>query len=517
MSNNLIQRSIKLLLCICLTSTFFMAQGQSWSDVLSVNLKNIAPIYENNNVKGYYMFYEVEKKDRKTRKYLLQFLDENMNVIAKKYITGTRTLELLEGHYNGQNLLLKFSDSKEKVITFRVYNTAAELVYKKTKSLDVKRNFTGGSKGAEVTAIGAGVIPVSNKGFANIELVRNKRMGYEVTYLQNEKGRKGWVYATDAKSKEFQTANFMGTTKDLILITVTKRPNGFSTETTNYLLGIDINSGKKRFEHKLEDKEYKVLFMNSYFDENTKKLTLMGLFFDRKNSVASNRSKGLCIYTVDETGTVNDKKYLGWTTEISKLLPVNHKGKIEDVGYMFFQNIFRTSDGRLFAVAEQYRKRMSGVGIAAKVLNRNNNISVTKIMIEDIMVLEFTKDNELRDVTFFDKSKSNLALPAGGALLNVQILGQLANYYGGYDYIFTQQHKDSDVFSFVFNDYDREKKNWTIKSVTYVDDAYSTDEMELSSDYEDFIVMQGKSGHVLLAEYNEKKKTLDMRLEKINY
>ena len=70
------------LLCLFLYTPIF-AQDQSWSEVMAINLKNIGPIYENEAVKGYYMFYEVEKKNRKTKRYLLQFLDNNLNVMAK--------------------------------------------------------------------------------------------------------------------------------------------------------------------------------------------------------------------------------------------------------------------------------------------------------------------------------------------------------------------------------------------------------------------------------------------------
>ena len=96
-------------------------------------------------------------------------------------------------------------------------------------------------------------------------------------------------------------------------------------------------------------------------------------------------------------------------------------------------------------------------------------------------------------------------------------MGLYVNYLGGFDYVFTQKHRDSDVYSFVFNDYNRETKNWQIKSVTHADGEYATDDIDMKGSYSDFLVFQGKKGHVMIAEYDAKGKKLDLRLEKINF
>ena len=36
---------------------------------------------------------------------------------------------------------------------------------------------------------------------------------------------------------------------------------------------------------------------------------------------------------------------------------------------MYFQNIFKTSDGHLFAVAEQYKRNLDGLGITANLVS----------------------------------------------------------------------------------------------------------------------------------------------------
>jgi len=261
---------------------------------------------------------------------------------------------------------------------------------------------------------------------------------------------------------------------------------------------------------------------NLYVDKESGELTLLGSYYDKSDRTSSNKSKGLCIYAMGADGEIISKKYLAWTKEIKKVLPVNKKGKLADMGYMYFQNIFKTNDGRLFAVAEQYKKNVDALGVTANVLsglmkNFSTDMGGTNVKIEDIMVLEFSADHDLTDVAVFEKNKSYQSLPAGGAFTNMNTIGHLVKYYGGFDFAFTQHHRDQDIFSFVFNDYDRKSKNWNLKSVTYADGEYATDQITLTSDKSDFILLQGKSGHVMLAEYDSKAKTLDMRLEKINF
>ena len=170
----------------------------------------------------------------------------------------------------------------------------------------------------------------------------------------------------------------------------------------------------------------------------------------------------------------------------------------------------------------QYRKSVDALGVTANIVsglfsNVSSDMSNTNVKIEDIMVLEFSTDHDLTDVAVFEKNKSTQSLPAGGTFTNMNSIGHLVKAYGGFDFAFTQHHRDEDIFSFVFNDYDRKSKNWDLKSVTYADGEYVMDQITLTSRKKDFILLQGKKGHVMVAEYDSKAKKLDMRLEKINF
>jgi len=506
----------KQLSLIVVFSLFFVgisnAQNKTLSEVLSINLRSLGPILEDDAVKGYYMFYRVDKKDRKTTNYLLKILDQDLNEISSKRISGTRSLNLLGGMYNGENVLLKFADPREKKLTFRQYNKQAEFVSKKTIDYNPKLNPSYNDQ----DVMGAsGVYPVEGKGFVNFELVKNRKWGYEIKFFSTEEDNKGWTYRSDGSSKEYLGASFLAANEKVVLVAVASKANILSKKATFHLLGIDIQTGKDLFYRPMSDEKYNLFFVNNYKEINKNQLTLFGYYYDKTDNIMGAKSQGLCAFSVGLDGKFIDKKYLSWKNDISKKLPVNARGKIENIGYLYFHDVFKTSDGKLHVVAEQYKKGIDGLGVAFTALGGRG--TTLKYKIEDMMTLEFSADFELEKFSFFDKTKSDFSWPGLG-MVNPRLAGRFINTFGGFDYITTQQHRDSDAFSFIYNDYERKGKKWSVHAITYADGEYSNDKIPLTSKYWDnFQVFQGKKGHLMVVEYDKKNKKLDMRLEKINF
>src|SRR5688500_8046066 len=71
----------------------------SIDQVYSVILKNSGPIVENEQVKGYYFFYQVDKADKKNNAYSLQILDVNLNKVKQIDFVDTKELALLESSF----------------------------------------------------------------------------------------------------------------------------------------------------------------------------------------------------------------------------------------------------------------------------------------------------------------------------------------------------------------------------------------------------------------------------------
>jgi hypothetical protein len=67
---------------------------------------------KDNVVTGYYSFYQLDKKDKKTRNYQLNILDQNLTPLSNKKFSSQEDLVALEAAFNGELLMIKFFDDK---------------------------------------------------------------------------------------------------------------------------------------------------------------------------------------------------------------------------------------------------------------------------------------------------------------------------------------------------------------------------------------------------------------------
>lgn len=508
---------------LAIFSNISMAQKKSFTDIMTVQLKNMGPIINNEVVEGYYMFYKVDKADRKNNNYKLEILDANLEKIATKSITESKYMFLQEGTYNGKDIMLKFYDSKEREVSFRRYNADGTYKGKKTFTLtnrvEAAYYYAGQDNGL---AASTQLFSIENKGFANFQLTKVKKFGYAIQYYPSEEGAKKWVYKSDPGSKEIESATYLASNDELLLASVFKKKGIMSKDVMPYVLGVDLNTGKKVFEKTIEDSKYAVQLVSGYKNEDTGNIELTGFYYGKEDKTFKAASKGLFFFVMDNKGEITTRKYISWAKDVNKVIASNEKGKLDDIGYMFFHKVMRNSDGKIFAIAEQYRKVADGAGIASAILNQGSGgIATAKLRIEDMFVFEFDKDFNLEKVEVFDKQKSSQSFPSGYGFVTPQLMAQLAKAFGGFDYIFTQSNKDRSVFSVGYLDYERRKneKNAVVfGAITHDGEAFSTDKMDLVTKRGDRIrVFAGKPGYVMIAEYLRKEKKLDMRVEKINY
>src|SRR5690348_8403696 len=109
-------------LCVLLPCILKAQSKLSIENVYSAKLKNSGPIISNNEVKGYFLFYQSDKIDRNTNEYTLQILDENINKVKDIKFTDEKNTNLLEAAFNGEDLMFEFINKKDQLLDFRVYD-----------------------------------------------------------------------------------------------------------------------------------------------------------------------------------------------------------------------------------------------------------------------------------------------------------------------------------------------------------------------------------------------------------
>lgn len=502
-----------------LSSPTVTAQTASLENVKRIRLRSSGSIINDGVIQGYYFFYKMDRKSRKTNVYGLQILDQNLEKIALKKIEGPKHLVLEEGVYNGNSIMLKFYDRKGKKYDFKQYDANAKLI--SSKSMNVKRRFAAASKkstGSDDEIDGVSLFSIPGKGFAHILMKKHKRVGFQIDYLSDD-GESYWDYSSPKETKEVYFAEFLAADEDVLLLSVIKKRKLTSKKLMYSVLALDINTGEKLYEKSLDDKNRPVQVMNAFIDSDTKKATLFGLYYKKGGDPIKDKSVGLFSYTLSDDGKIDNKELTSWAKGVSKFLPTNAKGNMKGKGYIFFHKIVKAADGKILAVGEMFNKEASAFGIASKLIG-DGSASVAKIVVKDMYVFEFDADFKLQGVEVFEKTKGNVQLPAGALLTGPQRLAYSINHLGGFGYEYTQRSQDNSVFTFGY--INREKKKgkktkYIFGAVTYADGEYSADKIELGRRAYNIAVFPAKPGHVMIIEYIRKEKKLEMRLEKINF
>ena len=249
---------------------------------------------------------------------------------------------------------------------------------------------------------------------------------------------------------------------------------------------------------------------------------MIGPYFDGDDKIMQDQSKGLAIWVIDSKGKVLTQKYNSWEGDISKFLKLDKKGRLEDIGYLYFHEILQTADGKFFAIGEGYRKQASAGGIALKVLatasgGGGGRISATKMNITDMVMIQFNKDFELENATIYEKNNNNVSYP-GTDFMSPHTMALVIKAIGGFDYSFTLPAKNNTSFYTGYTDYERTKEfnGLTFHSISYADGQLSTDKINLTTKSSRMSIHPAKPGYVMIVEYFKKDKRLELRLEKVN-
>lgn len=497
--------SAVLMLAFSFISSSLVAQTQTFSDIKSIKIRNIGVIAGKKGVNGYYSFYQLGKSDGLNIKYMLNILDENLNILSSKTITSMDDIVLREVVFNGENLLVKIQDNNSRTYDYTMYDKNAEEIFKQSCQMGVPYEYLTGNGNDEMDS--QYLFPIEGKGFVNFTLKTKNgttftKSSYIIHYFGNDKST--WEYKSDPEVKEFELAAFLGEENGVLLALVSKRKGLMSKDIEEYILGLDTKTGTKLFENKIEDDKFASAIVNATFDETKKHFVLHGFFFEKDAKTAKAKSLGLSAFEMTEKGDIINRKYNTWAGDFGNFLPTDANGKIEDVGYLFFHKFVQTADGKTYGIAEQYKKSFTGTSTVVKT--------------GDIYIVEFDKDYNIASIKICDKAKSNVPLN-GYALLSTRQLGLYIKYTGGFDYLYTQISQDKSELNIGYMDYEKgskANKGWTYGSINYIDGKFGVDKIKMNTKADMFSVYPAKQGYVMIFEYFLNEKKMELRLEKLN-
>lgn len=504
----------KILLLVAFVSTVILtsAQTKTLNEITSFKFQNSGVITdENMDVNGYYYFYKVDKLKGGNREYAINIIDQNLNEVATKSYIDSKNAFLMEGKFNNQSLLFAMANYKAKNIKLISFDRKAneqdriEVPVTKKEMRWLAMMERSGSFNL--------LFPVDNKGFLFNYVVHNAKAGYSLKYVPTD-GGKAWEFNSDVNSKQLLTLNPIAANKKVVVALQMSKKSLMSQSMDMKVFVLDINTGKVLFEKEYGKKENPRLVTNAFITENDE-IVVLGEYFEPGDNIIKDKSLGLFADGSDLSGNTLFDSKVGWEEKIDALMPEEANGKNAKRGYVYFHEIKKTKAGDYYAVGERYRKTASAGGIAMAALGGGG--SVTQLTITDAVVFKFDNKFNLQNIQVFEKGKSRA--PSITDFGSPQLNAHALKAFGAFDYVFSQTDVKRDRLYMNFIDYERlkgEKNKFALKTIIYDDGSLSEDKIYLNEGKRVSRVMPGKLGSVLLMDYNKRKKTLDIHLEKIN-
>ncbi|MEO8146137.1 MAG: DUF6770 family protein [Bacteroidia bacterium] len=520
------KKIIKLLLIACMV-TNVNAQTTSFTDVDKINLNNFGYILDNGTLSGYYTFYQYDKIDRHTRAYWLPILDNNLKMVKKVSIERPKNSILMESVFNGSNFAFVFWDRRDELELITYDKTGTLTGSHKTEDLaKIEKQFLGASLGTEDDPRNITVFSLGQNGFLRQTFLKNDKTGYLLEAYDNS-AKPLWNIGSDPNSKFMEIASVIYSSDKYILANVDKAKGMTSNDPEFSLLAVDATNGKKIFDVPANDATHDKAITTAFFDEDKKEIIMVGEYYVKGSKILKTKSIGMYVERMDMTGKELYVKKLSWNLDLKKFIQetsgTSGSDKEESEGSTFFHKIVRTKDGGIIAIGEKYKKSVSGWGVASALLNgTHSSTSVMSIKVDDMVAVVLDPSFNLAEYKLVEKQKSEVTLPQNYGYISTVKLGYIIKMWGGFDYSFSTFDKDANRMVATYIDYGKmeegdKKKHAYVGNIIIKDKVITTDKFPLPTDATKVLALPAKPGDILFVEYYRKKKTINMRLEKVNF
>lgn len=482
-------------------------------NVTTISLRNSGAIKKQNEVRGYYFFYESDKIDRNTREYTLQVLDENLNAAKPVKLMLDKKTALLESATNESSVCFMFLNQETESLDYSIYNGMGKHTFTYSVPID-KKSKAYFLQSLAMGETGSGKLAVADTScYISVVPVRDgKNFTYIINGLLSNK-RKKWTYTPNDEERK-SGCIYIGSTDSVAFFSILKMDKLMSNKGHTTLLGLNLFTGAKQFEISMEESRYK-FWPTSANKLDGNQMVLMGAYYDKDDHAARDNSVGYGFWIVDNKGNILNERYDSWATDVAKYLKTDEKGRLADVGNLHTHKMVATADGGYLIVTEGFKKVVDGGKIALAVLTQSYG-GVTSVKTTDMVLMKFDSQFNIQWAGVYDKFSSRFGISAD--FVKTPLLGYIVAAQGGFDYDFTQVSDDKNDIVVGYTDYERGKdfKGLTFHSIKYQDGGFSTDKINLKSDATWMRILPAKTGFVMVYEYFKKQKKLDYRLEKMN-
>tara|TARA_B100000809_G_scaffold86972_2_gene85470 strand:+ start:3915 stop:5429 length:1515 start_codon:yes stop_codon:yes gene_type:complete len=498
-----------VILLITLIGQIGFSQTTELSDALEVKAKNFSPILSNGEVKGYCVFYELDKIDEKQKLYRISFLDNALKIASSSDFMESNDLSYASTSFNGKSILIQFFDAKKKNMVLRRFTVRGEEIAREEHELGSQMETIMlqymANKSMNLPDI---LYSIKKKGYVYYTYEPNDSKGlgmlkskYAIKYFPEDESEKAWIVTGESEYKGLESASFLFEANGLLVNNVVRKKKMISNKgMENFIHVIDVKTGKKLFEIKTESKKYKSLIYKGLINAETGNIEVFGTYYNIKDEMMKSYSLGFANLIYNKKGELISEKYNSWKEDVVKLLPVGKKDKVGEGYYTFVHQILRDNNDNIFIIGEQYKPTFTGFD--------------AKIAVQDLMILKLNKEFELESASIFEKNKTMIDLGNIAATSSPVIMGYMIYAFNGFDFSFSQVNNKTGEISVIYSD---EGKNvQTIGTITHRDGKFDVRKKSIDSKSKKIAVFKAKSGSVLLFERSTSGQGASLRVEKLD-
>ncbi len=281
--------------------------------------------------------------------------------------------------------------------------------------------------------------------FVRPQLVENDKVGFKIESL-NSSLEKQWSYYSEKESKVNESPNVLFTTENITGIAVTVRKTMNSTNDGQYFLILDSNTGQviTKKENLSQDGK-RLAYQGSFIDKSVNQILVYGEFYPGNDNDFDKRGHGFFIQALDMSGNVVSEKFHFWHTHIFSLKEKESISKLDNDGAdgtrLWVYEFFRTSDNRLFAIADEFERGLSDIHVL-RAPGKNKGLR-TSFRIRDLALLEFDAELNIIQYKSYEKKPFMVEADEGDDFFTSRTS--------------TQVLADGRKFSFAFHQYDPAK------------------------------------------------------------
>lgn len=500
------------------------AQSALVEDVISLRIQSTGYIIGSEGLAGYYSFYKFDKVNKSENSFILLLHDNSLNLIKKITINRPKNDKMVEIVYNGKNFLIAFLNKSdlELVVYDKDGNKLGSRKQLKLSAAD-RAALVSNSESEEKNNITFGL---GKTGFLKNDSHAGKKEKYRIEAFDNNLNNT-WAYVSKYKGKAIEFVEVLAANEHVVALSVSRSKSRTSRDITMSLILLDAKTGNPLIEKELKDGKAAKSLINAFVDTSSNEVVVGGEYYAAGENIVTGKPLGIYFERFSYFGESKGYQKLSWSRDFAKYQKSSKTGKAADGGYTLFHKMFKTKNGDYVLIGEQFKSAVSAAGVAMNVAvlatGGGTTAGLVKFVIMDMVFVNLDSNFNLKAFERVEKNKREITLPKGWEFASSAMVAKYMKVNGLFDYAFSSvDFERNRVFASYVNyakkkeTEDKKKTNY-VGTLVYDDGELTTDKLLLKSDATWYNILPAKPGYIALMSYEKKAKTLELRLEKINF